>query len=58
MPRKSSHLAPAALSAALLPGCAEVAMIGNLFSMLLTLAIFLGTLSLSRGGEPQRERLE
>jgi hypothetical protein len=35
-----------------LAGCADVAIWGNLFSMLLTLAIFVGTLSLSREGGP------
>ncbi len=38
-------------------GCAEVAVWGNVFSMLLTLAIFLGTLSLSREGGRRRGRL-
>jgi len=35
-----------------LTGCADVAIWGNVFSMLLTLAIFVGTLSLSREGGP------
>ena len=49
---------PAAALVPMASGCAEVAVWGNVFSMLLTLAIFLGTLSLSREGGPRREPME
>lgn len=48
-PHRRNHLAPVLASVAL-TGCADVAIWGNVFSMLLTLAIFVGTLSLSREG--------
>ena len=58
MSSKHRPLAPAALTALLVTGCAEVAVIGNLIAMALALAILLGTLSLSKEGSARRGPLE
>ena len=55
---RAPRIALAVALGAATPACANVAVWGNVFSMLLTLAIFIGTLSLSREGGHSQEPLE